>query len=169
MLIGLISDTHASALEEDVIEHLTDCDEVWHAGDIGHPPLLDFLEANYTLRSVYGNIDGAEIRRGIPLNQSFEIDGLNVLITHIGGYPGRYYSRVLKLIKELNPDLYICGHSHILKVIKDKENNVLHMNPGACGQVGFHKFRTMLKFEVNKGKIENLRAIELGRRGIIKK
>ncbi len=167
MLVGLISDTHANALPEDVIEHLVDCDEVWHAGDLGTLPIVHFIEENYKSRMVYGNIDGSKIREIAPHNQQFEIDGLKVFMTHIGGYPGRYTKRVGAILRAEKPDLYICGHSHILKVMKDQKLNLIHMNPGACGHVGFHKFRTLLKFEINEGKIENLRAIELGIRGVI--
>ncbi len=167
MLIGLISDTHADSLAEDVIKHLADCDEVWHAGDLGTLPIVHFIEENYTSRMVYGNIDGPKIREIAPHNQSFEIEGLKVFMTHIGGYPSRYTKRVGAILRSEKPDLYICGHSHILKVMKDKKLNLIHMNPGACGHVGFHKFRTLLKFEISNGKIENLRAVELGVRGVI--
>jgi len=165
MTIGLISDTHSDHLEDDVIHHLKDCDEVWHAGDLGHPALVDYCLENYTFRGVYGNIDGREIRRELPLDNVFEIDGLKVFITHIGGYPKRYYKRVREKLNGVRPDLYICGHSHICKVMRDTKLNLIHMNPGACGHKGFHSLRTMLKFEINAGKIENLRVVELGKRG----
>ena len=165
--ILLFSDTH-SYLGEDVISHLRQADEIWHAGDIGSMELLDQISSlGNTLRVVYGNIDDKEIRNKTTLNQQFELEGVNVFMTHIGGYPSRYTKRVSKILQTTKPDLYICGHSHILKVMKDKELGVLHMNPGACGIVGFHKFRTLLKFELHEGKIQNLNAIELGLRSTV--
>ncbi len=162
--ILLFSDTH-SYLGEDVKSHLRNADEIWHAGDIGSLELLDEISSfENTLRIVYGNIDDKEIRSRTTLNQEFTVEGVNVFMTHIGGYPQRYTKRVSKILHTTKPDLYICGHSHILKVMKDQELGVLHMNPGACGIVGFHKFRTLLSFELNDGKIENLNAIELGLR-----
>ncbi len=168
MTIGLISDTHDNKLDADVIEHLADCTEVWHAGDIGGIELAEYLNEKYTCRMVYGNIDGTEIKALAPLNESFELNGLKVFMTHIGGYPGRYTHRVKTTLEQLKPDLYICGHSHILKVVKDSKLGILHMNPGSCGHKGFHTFRTLLKFEIEDGEIKNLRAIDLGKRGAIK-
>ncbi|MCX8211092.1 MAG: putative phosphoesterase [Neolewinella sp.] len=164
MKIGLLSDTH-SYLDPKVFEYFADCDEVWHGGDVGDESLLDQLEAFKPLRGVYGNIDGTAVRRRLPLNLDFEVEGLRVFITHIGGYPGRYTHRVRKLLDETKPGLYICGHSHILKVMMDKKRHCLHMNPGACGKHGFHHMRTLLRFDVEKGRIENLEVIELGLRG----
>lgn len=163
--IALISDTH-SFLGNDVKEHLVDVDEIWHAGDIGNPKLIDELESINTLRGVYGNIDSREVRQSFPLNNIFECEGVKVLITHIGGYPPRYTKRVKELLLTEKPDLYICGHSHICKVLKDKSLDLIHMNPGACGHEGFHQFRTMLIFECEKGEIKKLKLIELGRRGM---
>ena len=163
--VALISDTH-SFLGSDVIKHLQDVDEIWHAGDIGNPKLIDQLEAIKPLKAVYGNIDGKEVRISFPLNNMFECEGVKVLMTHIGGYPGRYTKRVKELLLEENPDLYICGHSHICKVMKDKALDLIHMNPGACGHEGFHQFRTMLKFRCVDGEIKNLQLVELGRRGL---
>lgn len=162
MTIGLISDTHG-IITDDVLKHLADCDEVWHGGDVGDIKLLDQIE-DKPLRAVYGNIDDAQMRQASPLNLEFEIDGLSVFITHIGGYPPKYNRRVKKIITETRPDLYICGHSHICKVMRDQETGTLHMNPGACGNYGFHQIRTMLKFEIEAGKIANLRVVELGHR-----
>ena len=162
--IALISDTH-SFLGDDVIEHLQDVDEIWHGGDIGNPKIIDTLEAIKPLRVVYGNIDGQEIRKDFPLNDEWICDGVRVFMTHIGGYPGRYTKRVYHLLKVAQPDLYICGHSHICKVMRDPAMNLIHMNPGACGHEGFHHLRTMLLFDCNDGKIENLRVVELGSRG----
>ncbi|MCP9237772.1 metallophosphoesterase [Lewinella sp. JB7] len=162
--IGLLSDTH-SYLDPSVFKHFRNCDEIWHAGDVGDPAVLDALEEFRPLRGVYGNIDDATVRQRLPLNDFFTIEDVPVLITHIGGYPGRYTTRVRNLIEELQPTLYICGHSHILKVMMDKPRGVLHMNPGACGRHGFHRMRTLLRFEVAGGRVENLEVIELGLRG----
>lgn len=164
MKIGLLSDTH-SYLDPQVFDLFAACDEVWHAGDIGSMEVLEQLENFKPLRAVYGNIDDAKIRRAAPEHQRFICAGMDVWITHIGGYPGRYDRRVRDDIRTNPPDLFICGHSHILKVIPDKKLNLLHLNPGAVGQHGFHKIRTMLRFEITDGKIINLEAIELGQRG----
>lgn len=164
MKVGLLSDTH-SHLPPAVFDYFADCDEVWHAGDVGDHSVLDRLEAFKPVRGVYGNIDDAAMRGRLPLNNLFTVSGLTVLMTHIGGYPGRYTPRVRKLLDEHQPGLYICGHSHILKVLMDKKRGVLHMNPGACGNHGFHKMRTILRFDVLAGRVENLEVIELGRRG----
>ena len=165
MTIGLISDTHGK-IPADVLKHLEDCVEVWHAGDLGTLEIFDQVKKlDVPFKTVYGNIDDKEMRAVTPLNLEWEVDGLKVFMTHIGGYPGKYTGRVSKILKATQPDLYICGHSHICKVIRDKELDTLHMNPGACGHIGFHSIRTILKFEILEGKIENLRAVELGRRG----
>lgn len=164
--ILLLSDTHGH-LDPKIHKYINGVDEVWHAGDIGSTAVANEISKLKTLKGVYGNIDGHELRSQFPENQIFSCQGVKVLITHIGGYPGRYNSRVKKLIDEEKPQLYICGHSHILKVMKDRKNKLLHMNPGACGIQGFHKLKTLLRFKLNKGKIENLEAIELGKRGAI--
>jgi putative phosphoesterase len=165
--VGLISDTH-SYLGEDVIKHLTDCDEVWHAGDIGDMATADAIhQVSKTIRMVWGNIDDNDLRLTYPKDLVFTVEGLKVYITHIGGYPSRYYKKPLEIIKEEQPGLFISGHSHILKVMPDKKYNLLHMNPGACGNKGFHTFRTFLKFEISERKVQNLRAIDLGKRGKI--
>ena len=166
MKIGLISDTH-SYLDPTVFDHFAACDEVWHGGDVGDPAVLDRLDAFKPVRGVYGNIDATEIRRRLPLNQVFTVEGLKVLITHIGGYPGRYVPRVRKLLDAERPDLYICGHSHILKVMVDKKRDCLHVNPGAAGRHGFHRMRTLVRFDVREGKPANLEVIELGLRGAL--
>lgn len=162
--IGLLSDTHGYWGDE-IVDQLKDCDEIWHAGDIGTMDLLDKMQAIGFTRAVYGNIDGHELRREIPLVQSFEIEGLKVWMTHIAGYPGRYNLTAKEGIIAGHPHLVICGHSHILKVMRDKSLDHLHMNPGAAGHHGFHLMRTMLRFEVAQGKISNLQAVEFGRRG----
>ena len=162
--ILLLSDTHG-LLDQKIIKYIDGVDEVWHAGDIGSTAVADGISSLKTLKGVYGNIDSHELRKQFPENQIFLCEGVKVLMTHIGGYPGRYSSKLKKLILEKKPQLYICGHSHILKVVQDRKNNLLHMNPGACGVHGFHQIRTLLRFELNKGKIEKLEAIELGQRG----
>jgi putative phosphoesterase len=164
--IILISDTH-SFLGEDVSQYFADCDEIWHAGDIGKIELTEHLKSyGKTLRVVYGNIDTGDLRQEFPKDLWFECEGVKVFMTHIGGYPGRYTKRVHKLLKKERPDLYICGHSHILKVMPDRELNILHMNPGACGLHGFHKFRTFLRFSCHESKVQDVEAIDLGLRGL---
>lgn len=164
MKIGLLSDTHGF-LDETVFTHFKDCDEIWHAGDIGAPEVADRLEAFKPFCAVYGNIDGGPIRRRFPENLRMEVEGLSVFMTHIGGYPGRYTKRVRDILRSEKPGLYICGHSHILKVMPDKELGLLHINPGAFGKEGFHRMRTMVRFEIEDGEIQNLEVIELGLRG----
>lgn len=163
MKILLLSDTH-SHIDEKILNYVRQADEVWHAGDIGDLKVTDAIEKLKPLRAVYGNIDGAEIRNQFPENQRFSIDGLDVWITHIGGYPKRYSPKVKTDIEKHPPRLFICGHSHILKVMHDKDLKLLHMNPGAVGKYGFHLKRTMLRFEINTGKIENLEVVDLGNR-----
>jgi hypothetical protein len=160
--ILLLSDTHGY-IGDEILKHVYKCDEVWHAGDIGDLKVTDTLKSLKPLRAVYGNIDNAKARLEFPLNQNFLIEGLSVWITHIGGYPNRYSKEVIKKIEVDSPDLFISGHSHILKVMKDKKLNLLHMNPGAIGIHGFHKVRTMLRFEISKGNINNLDVIEFKR------
>lgn len=163
--IGLLSDTHG-LLDERIFVHFASCDEVWHAGDIGDVSLLNTLESFKPTRAVYGNIDGQDIRQICPLNQNFQIEGFRVWITHIGGYPG-YYSPWIKAALYKNPpDIFIAGHSHILKIMPDKKLNLLHMNPGACGNHGFHKVRTLIRFTLHQKKIFDVEVIELGPRSI---
>ena len=162
--IGLISDTH-SFLGKDVVEHLKDVDEIWHGGDVGDVQVLDYLESMKPTRGVYGNIDGLPVRGRLPLNEIFICEGVKVLMTHIGGYPPKYTKRVKELIVKEKPDLYICGHSHICKVLRDVKLSVLHMNPGACGYEGFHRFRTILLFQCDQGEVKDLQLVELGPRG----
>lgn len=159
MKILLLSDTH-SYIDEKILKYAAEADEVWHAGDIGDLKVTDELSKVSKLRAVYGNIDTTDIRREFPLNNRFMIDGIDVWITHIGGYPGKYSPQIKDEIYKNPPNLFICGHSHILKVMSDKRLNLLHMNPGAVGQHGFHQVRTMLRFEINRSKIENLEVIE---------
>jgi uncharacterized protein len=158
--IGLISDTHGF-LGDRVFEHFKDCDEIWHAGDFGTIEVADRLAAFKPLRGVYGNIDGKELRQTFPENLRFTIDGMDVWITHIGGYPDKYSPAVRKVIYDNPPGLFICGHSHILKVIFDKKINCLHLNPGAAGKQGWHKMRTLMRFAIEEGKVKDLEVIEL--------
>ena len=161
--ILLISDTH-SFLDEKLIKHINAADEVWHAGDIGNYSLCETILKLKPLKAVYGNIDGQDIRKTYPENLIFNCENVKVLITHIGGYPGKYPSRIKNILLEHQPKLFICGHSHILKVIYDKQLNLLHINPGACGINGFHQVKTAVKFEIDGSEIKNLAIIELGSR-----
>ncbi len=161
--ILLISDTH-SYLDEKLIKHINAADEVWHAGDIGNYGLCVQIEKIKPLKAVYGNIDGQDIRISYPENLIFKCENVKVVITHIGGFPGKYSTRVKNLLLKHQPKLFICGHSHILKVIFDKELNLLHINPGACGIHGFHVIKTAVKFEIDDFEIKNLAIIELGSR-----
>ena len=158
--IGLISDTH-SYLHPKIFEYFIECDEIWHAGDVGNASIIDELAKFKTIRAVYGNIDGQEIRKVCPKNQRFICEEVDVWITHIGGYPDRYSSDVREDIKKNPPNLFISGHSHILKVMYDKKLDLLHMNPGAAGKYGIHKLITMLRFSIDGKEIKNLEVIEL--------
>lgn len=161
--ILLLSDTH-SHIDDRILAYVAEADEVWHAGDIGDFKVTDAIQKLKPLRAVYGNIDNAEIRKEFPLHNRFEIEGVKVWMTHIGGYPGKYNPAIREEIKQDPPRLFICGHSHILKVMPDRNLKLIHMNPGACGIYGFHQIRTMLRFQIDQGKIENLEVIELGKR-----
>ena len=160
--ILLLSDTH-SFIGDDIIKYVKQADEVWHAGDIGDLKVTDAIKKLKPLRAVYGNIDNAEARLEFSEHLKFRCEGVKVWITHIGGYPGRYAPAVRNQIRIHTPDLFICGHSHILKVINDKKLKLLHMNPGAAGTHGFHKVRTMLRFEITGEKIQSLEVIEFKR------
>ena len=160
--ILLISDTHGY-FDKKIIKYANKVDEIWHAGDIGDISVSDKLKKIKPLRGVYGNIDDQKIRTEFPLHNRFICEKVNVWITHIGGYPKRYNPKILEELKSNPPDLFICGHSHILKVINDKELDLLHMNPGAIGKYGLHRVRTMIQFEINGKKIENLSVIEFER------
>lgn len=163
MKIGLISDTHGF-LDERVYHHFKDCDEIWHAGDIGENQVLEKLQNFKPTRAVFGNIETTAMQNNLPEYISFEAGGVQVFMIHIGGKPPRYAKGVKALIKEHQPKVFICGHSHILKVMMDKELNTLYMNPGAAGKQGFHQMRTLLRFDVEDGSIKNLEVIELGKR-----
>ena len=163
--IGLISDTHGY-LDERVFEYFAGCDEIWHAGDIGDLAVMKRLEVFKPTVGVYGNIDGADIRHIYPEDQVFEREGKTIWITHIGGYPPRYNRRVLKELDTIKPYLFICGHSHIVKVLTDKARlPLIHINPGAAGMQGFHKMRTIMRFDLTTEGVKNLQLIELGKRG----
>jgi len=162
--ILLLSDTH-SHIDATILKYVDQADEVWHAGDIGDLSVTDAIKERKPLRAVYGNIDDAKARLEFPLHNRFFCEGVDVWITHIGGYPGKYNPAIRTEIKTNPPKLFICGHSHILKVQFDKELNLLHMNPGAAGTHGFHQMRTMLRFEIDGDKIQKLEVIEIGKRG----
>lgn len=163
--ILLLSDTH-SHIDAAILKYVDWSDEVWHAGDIGDLRVTDAIKERKPLRGVYGNIDDAQARMAFPLHQRFWCEGVDVWITHIGGYPGKYSAAVAKELAVNRPKLFICGHSHILKVQFDKTLQLLHMNPGACGIYGFHEVRTMLRFEIDGDKIQNLEVIELGKKRV---
>ena len=161
--ILLISDTH-SFLKPKLIKHIKEADEVWHAGDIGNIDLCLEIEKLKPLKAVFGNIDDKDIRITYPENLFFNCENVPVFITHIGGYPGKYPAKIKALIIENKPKLFICGHSHILKVMYDKDLELLHINPGACGVHGFHNIKTAVRFEIEGAEIKNLAVIELGNR-----
>ena len=160
--ILLLSDTH-SHLDKAMLKYINQADEVWHAGDIGDIKVTDEIKKLKPLIAVYGNIDNALIRSEFPLHNRFWCEEVDVWITHIGGYPGRYTPSVRESLNNNPPKLFITGHSHILKVINDKKLGLLHMNPGAAGIHGFHQVRTMLRFEIHKDKIQKLEVIEIER------
>ncbi len=158
--IGLLSDTH-SFFDPRFVELFANCDEIWHAGDIGDIKVLDAMNKIKPTRAVYGNIDDAVLRRTLDEHMRFECDGVDVWMTHIGGYPGKYAPQVKSEIFKNPPKLFIAGHSHILKVIYDDKINCLHINPGAAGLSGFHAVRTAIRFSLDKGEIKDLEVIEL--------
>lgn len=161
--ILLLSDTHGY-LDEAILKYVKQTDEVWHAGDIGNVEVTDAIKKLKPLRAVYGNIDDAKLRTEFPEHNRFKCEEVDVWLTHIGGYPPKYNNRIRPLIFQNTPDLFICGHSHILKVIPDKKLNLLHMNPGAAGKHGFHKKRTMLRFSIDGKDIKDLEVIEFNER-----
>ena len=162
--IGLLSDTHGY-FDERIAHHLRACDEIWHAGDFGDARVVDEVRGLAPrFRGVYGNIDGADVRRTEPLAQEFAVEGLRVLMTHIGGYPGHYAPAARPLLAAARPGLFVTGHSHILRVMPDPRLGLLHLNPGAAGRHGFHAVRTLLRFGIEAGKVVELQAVELGKR-----
>lgn len=164
--IGLISDTHGW-LDPAVAQHFKACNEVWHAGDFGSLQLADELQqqTGLPLRGVWGNIDGYDVRSRFPKDAHFKCEGVQVFITHIGGYPGRYAPGVKDEILKNSSKLFIAGHSHILKVMFDAKLQCLHMNPGAAGRHGWHTVRTLIRFAIDGDAIKNCEVIELGKRG----
>lgn len=167
MKIGLLSDTH-SFLDPIIMEHFKACDEIWHAGDIGTSALADELEKFKPLRAVYGNIDDLQLQQRFPEDDWFEREGLLIWMTHIGGVPPNYNPRVKKILTERTPDIFVCGHSHILRVVKDpQKNGMLYINPGAAGNHGFHYVKTLVRFDLFNKEIKNMEVVELGKRGKI--
>jgi hypothetical protein len=162
--ILLLSDTH-SYMDDQILKFVKQADEVWHVGDIGNLKVTDAIKELKPLRAVFGNIDDKDARSEFPLDNKFTLEGVSVWMTHIGGYPNRYNQRIREEIVRNSPKIFISGHSHILKVQYDKKLNLLHLNPGAAGNHGFHKVRTMLRFELDKAAIKNLEIIELATRG----
>jgi uncharacterized protein len=167
MKIGLLSDTHGY-LDPRVKDWVSDCDEIWHAGDIGSIGVAEEMTSwGKQTRIVFGNIDDPDIRQRFPEDLWFTCEGMKVWITHIAGSPPRYNARVRHLLQHEKPGILVCGHSHILKVIHDKTFPVLYLNPGAAGNHGFHSIRTMLRFEINGSKAERMEVIEMGKRGML--
>lgn len=160
MRIGVLSDTHGM-LDDRVFEHFSSCSEIWHCGDWGSVDVVKKLQEFKPLRGVWGNIDGYEIRSMFPQHNMFKCEDVKVWLTHKGGYPGKYDALVRPLIFQHPPGLFVCGHSHILKVQYDKTLDLLHINPGAAGKYGFHKVQTLIRFEIEGQKIQNLEVIEL--------
>jgi hypothetical protein len=161
--ILLLSDTH-SHIDDTIVKYVNQADEVWHAGDIGSLVVTDTIKSLKPLRAVFGNIDDDKARMEFPLHNRFMCEGVDVWITHIGGYPGKYNQAIREELSANPPKLFICGHSHILKVQFDKSLNLLHMNPGAAGVSGFHQIRTMLRFEIDGDKIQSLEIVEIGKK-----
>lgn len=163
MRIGLISDTHGF-LDKTLWSYLEECDEIWHAGDIGTLKVAQELAKFRPLRAVWGNIDGSEIRHEYPESLDFELQGLRVYMIHIGGYPGRYAKGVKTVLNRLRPQLFVCGHSHIVRAMHDERLNLIHFNPGACGRQGFHLEKTIMRFTINQGALEQFQICRLGPR-----
>lgn len=168
MKIGLLSDTHGY-LDPKVFEYFKEVDEIWHAGDIGDIAVIEALEKFKPVRAVFGNIDSAPLYNRFPEDSLFESEGVKVWMTHIGGTPPRYNPRILKGFQAHLPDLFVCGHSHIMKVQRDPQlHNMVYLNPGAAGNHGFHHIKTIVRFETHEARIKNMQVIELGKRGTIK-
>jgi uncharacterized protein len=167
MKIGLLSDTHGY-LDPKIFSHFKDCDELWHAGDIGDSATADQLEDFKPVRAVFGNIDDKLLQARFPEDLKFNCEGLEIWMTHIGGAPPGYNPRVKKILTGYTPNIFICGHSHILRVKKDPAyNDMLYINPGAAGNQGFHPIKTIMRFTITDGAIGNMEVIELGKRGAI--
>lgn len=163
--ILLISDTH-SYIPESFFKYLKNADELWHAGDVGNVELIDELKKLIPLRGVYGNIDGDVVRKEFPEYKAMIVQGVKVLMLHIGGKPYRYSPRMRELMKHYNPEVVVCGHSHILRIEYDKKNKVLYLNPGALGRNGFHKVKTFLRFNLHEGKVSDMEVVELEPRAV---
>ncbi|MFZ1496030.1 MAG: metallophosphoesterase family protein [Saprospiraceae bacterium] len=163
--IGLMSDTH-SYLDDTIFQYFESCDEVWHAGDFGSLDVVQRLQKFKPLLGVWGNIDAPSIRHYFDEHFVFKKENVKIYMTHIGGYPGRYNPMAKKIIQAEQPKLFISGHSHILKVMPDKQHNLLHMNPGACGQEGWHKMRTIIRFTIDDDIIKEAEVVELGSRTV---
>lgn len=161
--VVLLSDTHCS-LDKRFFSHFEKADEIWHAGDIGDLSITDKLKDFSQIRAVWGNIDNQTIRSEFQRTLHFKCENVNVMMTHIGGYPGKYDKKALPIIQQRKPNLFISGHSHILKVMYDKEYELLHMNPGAIGDFGIHKVKTILSFKIDEKEIKDLKVIEFSRR-----
>jgi hypothetical protein len=161
--IGLISDTH-NYLDDSVLQHFENCDEIWHAGDFGTAAIADRLKSFKPLKGVFGNIDGYDVRSVYPENLVWNCEDVTVFMTHIGGHPARYAPGIKQQLTASKAKLFICGHSHILKVIYDSQINCLHMNPGAAGKQGWHKVRTLIRFAIDGKEIKDCEVIELGSR-----
>jgi putative phosphoesterase len=159
--ILLLSDSH-SYMDDRILEYAGQADEIWHGGDFGSFEIIERLEKMKPLKGVYGNIDNTKIRSEFPEVNRFFCENVEVLMIHIGGYPGKYSPLAKEKIAEKAPKLFISGHSHILKVMFDQKNNLLHLNPGACGKQGWHKMRTMMRFVIDDTEIKDLEVIELG-------
>ena len=158
--IGLLSDTH-SYLHNDILDFFKGCDEIWHAGDWGNIEVYNNLSTFKPLRGVWGNIDGSDIRILLPKTQRFKVESVDVMMTHIGGYPGKYDVSIKQELMLNPPKLFISGHSHILKVMNDKNLGLLHINPGAAGKYGLHVVSTAIRFDINKDRFENLEILEI--------
>lgn len=161
--IALLSDTH-NYLDPKIFKYFESCHQIWHAGDVGTVSITDELSKIKPVIAVYGNIDGQDVRKVYPKNQRFMCEGVDVFMTHIGGYPNRYSTEALAEIKQSPPKLFICGHSHILKVMFDEKYKLLHINPGAAGIHGFHKVKTLVRFTIDGSQIKDLEVIELGQK-----
>ncbi len=158
--IGILSDTHGF-IDQKILDFFKECDEIWHAGDIGSIEIADKLASFKPFRAVYGNMDGQDVRLTYTKNMRFRCEDVDVFITHIGGYPGNYAKDIKNILINDSPDLFIAGHSHILKVMYDKKLGFLHVNPGAAGRSGFHKSRTAVRLQIDKSEIKNLEVIDI--------
>jgi len=163
VLIGLLSDTHG-AIDQKMLDFFANCDEIWHAGDIGDTGIIDILGSIAPVRAVCGNIDGHELRAMFPLHQRFICEGMDVWMTHIGGYPGHYAPQVREAIYSNPPGLFISGHSHIVKVMPDKQLHLMHINPGAAGIQGIHQVRTVMRFKIENASLHDLEMFEINRK-----